>query len=88
MTIRYVKDGQVIFTEGDNGELSFVDKEMERSFTEKMSEVQADEQTVEEMAEDVASGLQALKLLTAEEKRALREKFKRLQAKLHAIDGK
>lgn len=80
--IKFVRNGQVVFVESDTGELTFVDKDLERMFIEKAEQVQPD--NLEDKLLQAANELmEAYRQVESEElKMAIRKRFDKIVTRL------
>lgn len=80
--IKFVRNGQVVFVESDTGELTFVDKDLERMFTEKAEQVQPDN-LEDELLHAANELMEAYRQVESEElKMAIRKRFDEIVTRL------
>lgn len=80
--IKFVRNGQVVFVESDTGELTFVDKDLERMFIEKAEQVQSDN-LEDELLQAANELMEAYRQVESEElKMAIRKRFDKIVTRL------
>lgn len=80
--IKFVRNGQVVFVESDTGELTFVDKDLERMFIEKAEQVQPDN-LEDELLQAANELMEAYRQVESEElKMAIRKRFDKIVTRL------